>query len=163
MHCRLVSMFFLAVPGVHTMIAGTNMTNTFAPSVGFVRSTASFVVVTAPQGIISMLWRKTRFTYAGTNVMLNCKVMTNEYPRNTHPCPNQCDGPGICQIDPVPKEAQSTFDGHHERFDFTKVSTKNCKSKHHLIISKANTRGASSQLCYPHPGSPVGPCGKARP
>ena len=47
---------------------------------------------------------------------------TNCITSEAHPCPEDCSGPGTCQIDTAPMSVEATFTGRHETFQYTKVS-----------------------------------------
>ena len=43
--------------------------------------------------------------------------------RQEHKCQSTCAASGICDIDTVPRSIEATFNGRHDKFQYTMVST----------------------------------------
>ena len=81
-----------------------------------------------PLAIIFMVSKREHFIFAGKyrpsiRPHPTFRIMNLVMYRQEHACTQQCAAPGICEINTAPLSVESTFQGAHETFQYTKVTS----------------------------------------
>ena len=49
------------------------------------------------------------------------RLLYDAFCSQEHKCSEECESNGVCEIDTVPQSIEATFNGAHDRFQYTKV------------------------------------------